>query len=134
MNRLLRELFRGKKKYSLKAVDIFRITNHQNVWYAFFTINDKPVGMAGLYVVELFSRKLGVIEEVVVLKKYRKQGIGAQMVKKLIAIALKQGADCVELTYRLSDTKTRDFYRRMGFKSRKNGSMRLILNKQHFVV
>ena len=90
--------------------------------------------MAGLYVVELFSRKLGVIEEVVVLKKYRKQGIGAQMVKKLIAIALKQGADCVELTYRLSDTKTRDFYRRMGFKSRKNGSMRLILNKQHFVV
>jgi len=134
VNRLLRELFRGKKKYSLKAVDIFRITNHQNVWYAFFTINDKPVGMAGLYVVELFSRKLGVIEEVVVLKKYRKQGIGAQMVKKLIAIALKQGADCVELTYRLSDTKTRDFYRRMGFKSRKNGSMRLILNKQHFVV
>jgi len=134
VSRLLNQLFDNKTKYRLSALDIKRVRKQEHVCYVLAIRNRKLIGMAALYQVDLFSRRLGVIEEVVVVKKWRSKGIGREMVEILIARGQKLGLDCIELNYRLSDTKTARFYRRMGFRSRKNGSMRLILNKSHFIV
>ena len=85
--------------------------------------------MTMLYVVELFSRKFGVIEEVVTFSAYRNKGLGSSLVKKAINKAEKLGCDCVELNVREDKPEVQKFYEGLGFVDRKNKAMRLQLKK-----
>lgn len=81
------------------------------------TIFDSPIiGMASIYFRETLTRKVGVIEDVVVDKKYRGKGIGRKLVELLIDEAKKRGVNCVELTSRLEREIAHLMYEEIGFK------------------
>jgi ribosomal protein S18 acetylase RimI-like enzyme len=80
-----------------------------------------------LYLVDLPSRKLAVIEEVSTLEPYRRQGRATKLIKEAIESARARGATCVELTVREDRPDLKAFYESLGFKDRFNRAMRLAL-------
>lgn len=129
VSRLLGELFDGKVTKDLTSLEVENILLQNNV-YPFFEVKDnRIVGMAILYTINLLSRKLGVIEEVVTLKKYRGRGIGTSLIKAAIRKAQDLGLDCLELNVREDRPEVQRFYSQLGFYDRRNRSMRLWLNE-----
>lgn len=129
VKKLIRELFDGKFSRNLTRKDLARILSQPNVYYFFHLGKGRIVAMSVLYTVELFSRKFGVIEEVVTLKKYRNQGIGSGLVKKAIEKGRSLGLTCIELTVRDDKLEVKKFYEKLGFYDRNNTAMRLWINK-----
>ncbi len=127
INQLILELFGGKIDKEYTEEDIHRIISQKNVFPFCHYKDDKLVAMVMLYIVELFSRKLGVIEEVVTLNEYRKQGIGSGLVNLAVDKAKLLGCDCVELTVHQDNPRVKRFYEGLGFSDRHNNSMRLWL-------
>ena len=130
LSELLKQLFDGKIIYILDDEKVKRIMTQPNVRYVFAREDSKIIGMTAIYVVELFSRKLAVIEEVVTLEDCRNKGIGSKMVKQAIEVAKASGCDCVELCVRKDKGKVKKFYEDLGFKDRSQDSMRLWINKK----
>lgn len=127
---LIFELFDKKFTREYTSEDINRVFSQNNVFPFVYYINGKMVAMTMLYVVELFSRKLGVIEEVVTLSEFRNRGIGSGLVKKAIEKAREFGCDCVELTVREDRPQVQGFYQGLGFYDRNNKAYRLSLKNQ----
>ena len=126
---LISELYDGKFKKDFTEEDILRILDQDNVYAFFYREDEKIVAMTVLYVVELFTRKLGVIEEVVTLDDYRNRGIGSSLIRRAIKKAKALGLTCLELNVREDRPEVQKFYEKMGFYDRKNKAMRLWINK-----
>lgn len=86
--------------------------------------NGKVVSSLWIYIVELPSRKLAVIEEVFTLEEYRGRGYATELIKQAIQRAKDEKCDCVELNCREDKM---DFYQKFGFFDRNNKSLRLVL-------
>ena len=123
--KLIYELFDKKFKKKLTAPDLARVEEQDNVHIFTHQEDGQIVAMTVLYVVHLFSRNLGVIEEVVTLDKYRNKGIGSSLVKEAIEKAKELELDCVELNVPERKPAVVKFYEGLGFKDRKNKAMRL---------
>lgn len=130
VEKLIAELFDNKFKKKFNKDDVVRIMNQDNVYVFFHTDNGKIVAMTVLYVVELFSRKLGVIEEVVTLKTHRNRGIGSSLIRRAIKKAKELELTCVELNVKEDSPEIQKFYENLGFYDRKNKAMRLWINKE----
>lgn len=130
VEKLIEELFEGKFSKNFTEEDIVRILNQDNVYPFFYTDGDKIVAMTVLYTVELFSRKLGVIEEVVTLSNYRNKGIGSSLIRRAIKKAKELNLTCIELNVREDKIDVQRFYENLGFYDRKNKAMRMWINKQ----
>ena len=129
IEKLILELFDGKFAKEYTDDDISRILNQDNVYFFFHRENGKVVALTVLYTVELFSRKLGVIEEVVTLSEYRNRGIGSSLIRRAIKKAKELGLTCIELNVREDKPGVQRFYENLGFYDRKNRAMRLWVNK-----
>ncbi len=129
IEQLLFQLFNEQYRKELTDKDVEEVLNQDNV-FVFTTKDDEGtvIAMLTLYVVKLFSRRLGVIEEVVTLKGHRNKGIGSSLVRQAIDKAREQGCDCVELCVRNDRPGVKAFYEYLGFSDRNNTSMRLLLN------
>lgn len=130
ISKLIKELFSGKVEKTFTDKDISNVLNQSNVYTFFHRENNEVVAMLTLYVVYLFSRRLGVIEEVCTMKEYRNQGIGSGLVKKAIKKATDLGCNCIELNVRSDKPEIQKFYEGLGFIDRNNKSMRLWINKK----
>lgn len=127
IKQLILELFGGQftKDYSQKDID--RIVSQDNVYPFLYYVDKQLVAITMLYVVELFSRKIGVVEEVCTLQEYRSKGIGSSLVKKAIEQAKNLGCDFVELNVREDKPEIQKFYQNLGFYDRNNRAFRLPL-------
>lgn len=94
-------------------------------------VNGEIVASLILYKVGLPSRYLGVIEEVFVKEKYRRQGLATKIMKQALDYAKKIGLDCVELTVNKNAEHIINFYKKLGFYDRSNISMRYPIKKFH---
>ena len=76
--------------------------------------NDKGqiMGSSSLHIIEKINRKVGLIEDVVVFKKYRGKSVASSLVSQLISISKKEG--CYK-TILNTDYKTIPFYKKLGF-------------------
>lgn len=80
----------------------------------------QEIGRAWLYVLynDLHEEPFGLLEDVWVDEKYRSEGIGGKLVKKVIARA--KAEHCYKLIATSRDDGTRDavheWYKRLGFK------------------
>ena len=84
----------------------------------------KVVSSLYIYMVELPSRKLAVIEEVRTDEAYRGKGYATLLISQAIKLAKGRNCDCVELT---TQEGNEGFYERLGFVDRKNKALRLPL-------
>ena len=81
---------------------------------------DQIVGMGSLTINNNLWREgyLGYIEELIVDERFRRQGIGTQMLEQLVGVAKAQGCRCVELDAAFQRKEAHQFYEKQGFKSR----------------
>lgn len=63
----------------------------------------------------LHQRPSGLIDEVVVSRKYREQGVGKQMVLACVAKCRELGCGEVEVSTRKTNARARKFYKECGF-------------------
>ena len=70
------------------------------------------MGSSSLHIIEKINRKVGLIEDVVVFKKYRGKSVASSLVSQLISISKKEG--CYK-TILNTDSKTIPFYKKLGF-------------------
>jgi ribosomal protein S18 acetylase RimI-like enzyme len=128
INDLMKDLFDhwslGDLVWGSHRLDVFF---QPNVYFFGERIENRLVSVTTLYQVRLFSRHLGVIEEVVTLKEYRNRGISTRLVKEAIDYAKARGCTCVELTVREDRPEIQEFYKRLGFFDRNNRAMRINL-------
>ena len=81
----------------------------------------KVMGSSSLHIIEKINRKVGLIEDVVVFKKFRGKSVASSLVSQLISISKKEG--CYK-TILNTDSKTKSFYEKLGF-SQKNFQMEI---------
>tara|TARA_B100001989_G_scaffold112018_1_gene78594 strand:- start:80 stop:481 length:402 start_codon:yes stop_codon:yes gene_type:complete len=79
------------------------------------------MGSSSLHIIEKINRKVGLIEDVVVFKKFRGKSVASSLVTQLISISQKEG--CYK-TILNTDSKTKSFYEKLGF-SQKNFQMEI---------
>jgi ribosomal protein S18 acetylase RimI-like enzyme len=125
INRLLMQLSEKSKRKSKR--DLERILTQPET-AVFVALDEKIItGMAGIYFRETLMRKTGIIEDVVVDKKYRGKGLGKKLTGMLIEEARKKGSDCVELTSNPKRQEAIAMYESMRFKKRDTNCYRLNL-------
>ncbi len=79
------------------------------------------MGSSSLHIIEKINRKVGLIEDVVVFKKFRGKSVASSLITQLISISKKEG--CYK-TILNTDSKTKSFYEKLGF-SQKNFQMEI---------
>src|SRR3989344_6362987 len=94
---LLLELRSDMKKISGTLAELQTIASDPNVVFCIAKDGSRIVGMGVLYIVRKVGRSQSHIEDVVVLREYRGQGIGTALLKKLIAVARPKRVDMIEL-------------------------------------
>ena len=82
---------------------------------------DEIMGTSTLHIIEKIDRRIGLIEDVVVSKKFRGKSVASSIIKKLISISKKEG--CYK-TILNTDSKTESFYEKLGF-AQKNLQMEI---------
>jgi ribosomal protein S18 acetylase RimI-like enzyme len=70
---------------------------------------------------------IGKIEDMVVDKKYRGQGLGKRLIKELLKIAKNKKISSINLTSNPERMEARKLYESMGFKLINTGVFRLVL-------
>jgi len=85
----------------------------------FVKIDGKEVGRAFLYILknDLHERPFGFLEDVYISENLRGQGIGSQLLDKVINEAKINGCYKIIATSRYSRPKVHKLYERIGFKN-----------------
>ena len=71
---------------------------------------------SSLHIIEKINRKVGLIEDVVVFKKYRGKSVASSLVSQLISVSKKEDRYKTILN---SNSKTTLFYKKLGFTQKK---------------
>jgi len=87
------------------------------------------VGMGTLVLYRVPTGLRGYIEDVVVDKTARGQGIGEELTKACLSVAKKAGAPAVGLTSHPGRMAANVLYRKMGFDQRNTNVYRYVFNK-----
>ncbi len=122
MNALLRQL--SGKAQKISEEDLKKILKQDMLLARAFKGN-LLIGMASIYFCQTLIRKTGIIEDVVVDKNYRGQGIGRKLTEMLIKEAKKRKTNCVELTSNPKRVEANAMYESMGFVKRETNCYRL---------
>ena len=85
------------------------------------------VGMAALVIVTIPEGRRAQTEDIVIDEKYRGQGLGEQLSKKLIERARARDASVVTLSSRADRVAANTLYVKLGFESRETNVYRLEL-------
>lgn len=91
------------------------------------TSQNKIVGMATLIIYRIPYTKKAVLEDLVVDKKFRGQGLGTKLIKTVIAKAKKTGAFVIDFTSKPTRESANNLYKKLGFKQRETNAYRLNL-------
>lgn len=115
---LMKEGFGWERKDSLSE----RFFSNKNI-FCLVAESDrgKVMGSSSLHIIEKINRKVGLIEDVVVFKKFRGKSVASSLVSQLISISKKEG--CYK-TILNTDSKTKSFYEKLGF-TQKNFQMEI---------
>ena len=127
ISNLITQLTNGRIVKEIQEQDIARITGQKNVFWFTKIVGGEVVSFCSLYIIELLTRKLGVIEEVITKEECRKNGYATELIKQAVDKARELKCDCVELTVREDRPEIQEFYNKLGFVDRKNKSFRLQL-------
>ncbi len=85
------------------------------------------VGMATLYILPKFCKRVGIIEDVVVDSAYRGQHLGERIMNSLIEYARANGLKTLSLTSRPDRVAAHHLYEKLGFTKKETDVFRLTL-------
>jgi GNAT superfamily N-acetyltransferase len=92
--------------------------------------DEKILGMINLLFTEstALGSKVAILEDMVVLPKFRGEGIGSKLIEYTISQAKKEGCKRITLLTDTENTKAQSFYRTKGFVKSKMIPYRLLLD------
>jgi len=111
INSLLTEL--TGKEIQLTLIEAKNTINTNYVIGAYF--EKKIIGIGTLVNIQLFNSKQGRIEDVVVLKKFRRKKVGYNIMRQLIKRAKESGIEKLSLTSNPKRFEARKLYLDIGF-------------------
>lgn len=107
-------------------IDVKKMLAVPNLFCYVIEDDGKLVGFAALTLRFVPTKGyVGVIEDVVVDEKYRKRGLGTELINKLLSKAKEQKVFAVELTSNPKREVARRLYQKLGFKLLETGVFRL---------
>lgn len=116
---------------ALSGKDVRTILNSNNI-YIFVVRNEKGkiIGMATLVVFKVLSGKRAIIEDVVVDKDYRGQGLGKKLLQKMLSFAQSENVSYIDLTSKPSRVEANSLYLSLGFEKRDTNVYRYIIKNE----
>lgn len=102
-----------------KASKVFKEVLGSEFYFLFVaTTDNKVVGTASIFIAPSLqhSRPWGLIDNVVVAKKYQRKGIGGRLTRTLMDFAKRRDCYKIILTARFARTGAHQFWQKLGFK------------------
>lgn len=117
LNKLLSELDTDIPKLSEEYVRKILRSANTNIFVA---RNDSGliIGMATLIVFKALSGRRATLEDIVVNKEYRGQGLGKKLLQTVMSFARKENISYIDLTSRPSRIAANNLYASSGFEKR----------------
>ena len=99
------------------SLDHFDPLKSDSHWLILATVNGTPAGLAVTVRIPKLDGRLGFLylDELHVLKRYRRQGVGKALLERCIELAQELGLAGVRLLARVSNEPARRLYESMGF-------------------
>ncbi len=103
-------------------IDLNFLISQKDTYCFVIEINNDIVATGTIsFYYSLIKGKTGVIEDVVVDKRYRRQGLGRKIMKKLIEKAKKEKVKFITLTSNPKRIPARTLYQSLGFELKETG-------------
>ena len=113
INALLHQLSERLPECTLELLKKIVVDSNTELWVV--EDEDRIVGMATLAIVTIPEGQRAQIEDVVVDEKYRGQGLGEKLSKKLIERARERSASSITLSSRSERVAANKLYQKLGF-------------------
>jgi len=107
--------------------DLHEVVKNQNVVMVVAKDGERIVGMGFLYLIIHVGRRSGHVEDVVVDKDYRGQGLGERIMKDLIGAARKNKLETIYLTSKPERLAANHLYQKLGFAPKETNVYKLSL-------
>lgn len=132
INQLLLQLALSAKMPKLMTAPYFkRLLAQKNTFLVIAEdVSQKPakiVGTATVYSVDIPTGTIAMIEDIVVAKEYRGQGIGKRLTEKLIEIAKQKKAKHISVRTNAARVESNAMYLKMGFEQKPTNFYRINL-------
>jgi len=110
--------------------DLHEVVKNQNVVMVVAKDGERIVGMGFLYLIIHVGRRSGHVEDVVVDKDYRGQGLGERIMKDLIGAARKNKLETIYLTSKPERLAANHLYQKLGFVRKETNVYKLPLENK----
>ena len=100
-----------------KSLDHFDVIQSDSHWLLLGHVGDQPAGLAVLVRIPKLDGRLGFlyVDELHVLRRYRRQGIGKALLERCRRLAEEEGLAGIRLLARIENEPARQLYASMGF-------------------
>jgi len=115
----LLEKLSGTKSDRDKALKIFKEILKSEFYFLFVaTTDNKVAGTASIFIAPSpqHGRPWGLVDNVVVARKYQRKGIGKKLTEALISFAREKDCYKIILTARFTRSGAHQFWQKLGFK------------------
>jgi len=122
-----RKKFMGKYYKPLTIKDLIELMTQESVLPYKYHYNNEVIGYATLSFAKTLTRKVMVIEDLIIDKDHVGVGHGTELMKELLEVAKSRKVDCVEVCTKRTNKIALNLYKKFKFKDRKNIALRLWL-------
>jgi ribosomal protein S18 acetylase RimI-like enzyme len=103
------------------------IVNDENSICIVARDGERIVGMASLYILQKFGKRIAHVEDVVVDDEYRGRGLGKSLMEAVIASARENDVSTLNLTSRPAREAANALYQKLGFEKNETNAYRMKL-------
>lgn len=127
LNKLLKQLDNAAPSLTKEEIENMIVSPANRLLVARRTDNKEIIGMLTMIIFRIPYAKKGLLEDIVVDKKYRKKGIGTKLIITALNMARKEDVTYLDFTSRPTRTAANNLYEHLGFKKRETSVYRIIL-------
>ncbi len=127
INILLSELRANASEHGATLSELKAIADDENVVCVIAQDGVRIIGMATLYVLQKFGKRVAHVEDVVVHSDYRGQGLGKAIMEEVIKVARSKDVRTLHLTSRPAREAANKLYQKLGFERKETNAYRLKL-------
>ncbi|MDP2947111.1 MAG: GNAT family N-acetyltransferase [Nanoarchaeota archaeon] len=124
--KLMDVFLRPKGRESIKKEDVERAIKQENNTAVVACEEDKIIGIMTLVGMDLFTAKLGLIDEIVVDEAYQGKGVASKIMEEIIKIAREKKMDLLKVDTNIKNPSNH-LYRKFGFIRRDDNLYKLFL-------
>lgn len=127
LNKLLKQLDNAATPLTKNDIENMIASPANRLFVARRKNNKEIIGMLTLITFRIPFTKKGLLEDIVVDKKYRGKGIGTKLISAAIDEARREGVACIDFTSHPKRVDANRLYQHLGFEKRDTNVYRIEL-------